>query len=183
MLEPGLKEPVQTLPCLCITGVIRECQYGPGQARDLNRIERGEDPLRSLAATARMGGYKRIASLEWSKIAPLSNIEMSPSVNHGTWPKGWCTSVSKLVGDVVRNITRQAQFRIRGWILKSIAGATFEGLPTITILKLQTETPPEFCSAATYAATLGTITSPLESLTSNCRHGPSPRRPLMLRAP
>jgi hypothetical protein len=26
----------------------------------------------------------------WSRIAPLSKIEMSPSVSQGTWPNGWC---------------------------------------------------------------------------------------------
>src|SRR3546814_13692267 len=36
VLEPGLEEFVQTLPCRRITVVARERQYGPGQARHLD---------------------------------------------------------------------------------------------------------------------------------------------------
>ena len=49
-------------------------------------------------ASARPFGSRGISaslcSPRCSRIAPLSKIERSPSVSHGTWPNGWCARCS-----------------------------------------------------------------------------------------
>ena len=89
MLEPvNLKKPVQKLPGRCIVALSRECQYGPGQARRLDRVQRPNSySWRRCDRTGRRASA--VAQLaEVRQIAPLSKIDRSPSVSQGACPKG-----------------------------------------------------------------------------------------------
>ena len=50
--------------------------------------------LASLRPRRSAGISLSLSSPRWSRIAPLSKIVRSPSVSHGTWPKGWCAKCS-----------------------------------------------------------------------------------------
>jgi len=47
-----------------------------------------------IRATASVGSNAVLPSPRCSRIAPLSKIDRSPSVSHGTWPNGWCAKWS-----------------------------------------------------------------------------------------
>src|SRR3546814_12261310 len=52
VLEPGLEEFVQTLPCRRMTVVSRERQYGTGQDPHLDYINRCSKPFTPIATTS-----------------------------------------------------------------------------------------------------------------------------------
>jgi hypothetical protein len=86
-----LEESVDSLYPYCSPVMPEELNSDQGRLAISTELSAANSHFDGLAAAARIGGHQRVAELaEMSRIAPLSKIEMSPSVIPRHLAKGWC---------------------------------------------------------------------------------------------